>query len=75
MRFEIERCRELYRSADLGIALLPPPSARCVRAARRLYSQILDAIEAADYDVFAPARTVPTWRKVAMAARMAMPVG
>ena len=28
----------LYRSADLGIALLPPSSARCIRAARDLYS-------------------------------------
>jgi len=47
MRFEIQRCRALYRSADLGIGLLPPASARCVRAARVLYSAILDEIEAA----------------------------
>ncbi|MEZ5256522.1 MAG: squalene/phytoene synthase family protein [Ilumatobacteraceae bacterium] len=52
MRFEIDRCRELYRSADLGIDMLPASSARCIRAARTLYSGILDRIEAADYDVF-----------------------
>ncbi len=75
MHFEIDRCRELYRSADVGIDLLPPTSARCVRAARVLYSGILDRIEAADYDVFSGRATVPTWRKALVAARMYAPVG
>jgi phytoene synthase len=75
MRFEIRRCRELYRSADLGVAMLPPTSARCVRAARELYSGILERIEAADYDVFTSRATVPTWRKMLVAARMSVPVG
>ena len=75
MRFEIERCRALYRSADIGIDLLPARSAHCIRAARRLYSAILDEIEAADYDVFRTRATVPTWRKAAMAARMTIPMG
>src|SRR3712207_2701978 len=52
MRFEIERARELYRSADIGIGMLPPSSARCVRSARVLYSRILERIEAQRYDVF-----------------------
>ncbi|MBI2710648.1 MAG: phytoene/squalene synthase family protein [Actinobacteria bacterium] len=69
MRFEIERARRLYRSADLGIALLPPSSARCVRAARELYAGILDRIEADRYDVFARRVSVPGWRKAAVAAR------
>ena len=69
MCFEIERCRGLYRSADAGIALLPPRSARCVGAARVLYSEILDRIEAQGHDVFAGRATVPTWRKAAVAAR------
>ena len=72
MRFEIERCRALYRSADRGIDLLPPSSARCIRAARTLYSEILDRIEAADYDVFTTRARVPTWRKAVLAARMAV---
>jgi phytoene synthase len=63
LQFEIERARALYRSADAGIALLPPSSARCIRAARVLYSRILDAIEANDYDVFASRATVPAWQK------------
>ncbi len=70
MAFEIDRCRALYRSADLGNDLLPPTSARCIRAARTLYSQILDRIEAADYDVFTHRATVPAWRKAGLAGRM-----
>ena len=66
--FEIARCRELYRSADAGIALLPPASARCIRTARVLYAGILDRIEQAGYDVFTGRARVPTWRKLATAA-------
>jgi phytoene synthase len=64
MRFEIARCRELYASADIGVAMLPPSSARCVGTARRLYSQILERIEAAEYDVFTQRARVPMSRKV-----------
>jgi 15-cis-phytoene synthase len=52
MRFEIERTREFYRSADKGVAMLSGRSARCVSAARVLYSRILEEIEDNDYDVF-----------------------
>lgn len=72
MQFEIERCRELYRTVDVGIALLPPASARCVDAARRLYSGILDEIEAADYDVFTHRVRVPRRRKLAVAGAAAL---
>jgi phytoene synthase len=70
MRFEIARCRELYASADLGLAMLPASSARCVGAARALYSRILERIEAAHYDVFARRVRVPTAEKAAMVARL-----
>ena len=70
MRFEVERARDLYRSADLGVDLLPPSSARCIQAARTLYSEILDRIEASGYDVFTQRATVPTWRKAGLAIRM-----
>jgi phytoene synthase len=73
MRFEIDRCRALYRSADRGVPLLPPASARCIGAARTLYSEILDRIERADYDVFTTRATVPTWRKAGVAARLMLP--
>ena len=63
MAFEIRRTHEYYESADLGIPLLPPSSARCIRAARRLYSEILDRIERAGGDVFTKRARVPTARK------------
>jgi phytoene synthase len=68
MAYQIERNRTLYRFADSGIAMLPTRSARCVGAARVLYSRILDRIEAAGYDVFNGRIRVPTWRKAATAA-------
>ena len=73
MRFEIDRTRKLYRSADLGIAMLPPSSQRCVGAARDLYSGILEKIEAAGYDVFSARIRVTTARKLAMAAKLVRP--
>jgi 15-cis-phytoene synthase len=69
-RFQVERCRELYRRADRGIQFLPPESAASIRAARVLYSEILDRIEANGYDVFSGRVRVPTARKVVVAARM-----
>ena len=73
MMFEIDRCRTLYTSADVGIAMLPERSARCIRAARVLYSRILDRIEAGGYDVFARRVSVPTVAKAAVVARMVSP--
>ena len=69
MRFEIERCRELYRSADGGIPMLPGASGRCVQAARVLYARILERVEAADYDVFTHRARVSTPAKLATVAR------
>lgn len=75
MAFEIDRARVLYRSADLGIAELPESSARSIRAARILYSEILERIEANGYDVFNQRARVPFPRKLAVAASMALPAG
>jgi 15-cis-phytoene synthase len=70
MRFEIARNRELYRQADAGVPLLPASSARCVSAARTLYSRILERIEARDYDVFSGRARVPTWHKALLSTRI-----
>jgi phytoene synthase len=75
MRFEIERCRALYQSADAGIDLLPDRSARCVGAARTLYGRILDRIEAQRYDVFAERASVSTFEKVRLVAKLVRPGG
>ncbi|HVK05718.1 MAG TPA: phytoene/squalene synthase family protein [Armatimonadaceae bacterium] len=53
LRFQVERARALYRSAETGIPLLHPDGQLAVRVALRLYEAILDKIEQANYDVFA----------------------
>ncbi|HVE45174.1 MAG TPA: phytoene/squalene synthase family protein [Acidimicrobiales bacterium] len=73
MRFEIERNRAIYASADRGIAFLPPAAARCIAGARALYSGILGRIEAAEYDVFSTRVRVPTYQKLAVATRLLRP--
>ena len=75
MKYEIERCRSLYESADLGIGMLPPRSARCIRAARVLYSRILERIEAQNFDVFQQRASVPTSQKLVMVGRLLLPIG
>jgi 15-cis-phytoene synthase len=69
MEFEIGRTRDYYASADLGVGLLPASSGRCIRAARRLYAEILDRIEANRYDVFTRRARVPGWRRATVVAR------
>ncbi len=73
MRFEIARCRELYTSADIGTAMLPQVSQRCIQAARDLYSGILDKIEEVNYDVFTERVRVTTAKKLAMGLKLARP--
>ncbi len=70
MRFEIDRCRELYRSAEVGIAMLPDRSAKCVGAALTLYGRILDKIEAQNYDVFESRASVSTAEKARLVASL-----
>ena len=67
MQFEIARCRALYEGAENGLALLPTRSRRCVATALVAYREILDRIEAAEYDVFSGRISVPTSRKLRIA--------
>jgi phytoene synthase len=73
MRFELERTRTFYRSGHQGLAMLPPTSARCISGALGLYEGILGQIEDAGYDVWSSRVRVPTWKKVAVAARIVRP--
>jgi phytoene synthase len=68
MRSNIERARAYYLQADSGIPLLTDDGSRlCVRLMRRIYSGILDQIEANRYDVFTRRAYVPTRRKIIIA--------
>lgn len=69
MAFEIARTRDYFASADAGMGMLPPASARCVRAARMLQSEVLDMIERNDGDVFNERTRVPNTRKALVVAR------
>lgn len=67
LAFEAVRTRERYARAEEGWALLAPRSRPCIRIAHRLYAEILDRLEAADWDVFAVRASVPGHRKGAIA--------
>jgi phytoene synthase len=72
MRFEIARARALYASTDEAIQELPAFVRRPVKLARVLYSQILDQIEANDFDVFRKrARTTRPQKLMALARVLA----
>lgn len=72
LAFEIARARSLYDRARAGWAMLPPASARCVRAAHGLYARILDKVEDADHEVFRVRAAVPAWQKAAVVARQVL---
>ncbi|MFC0626451.1 phytoene/squalene synthase family protein [Kribbella deserti] len=65
---QIATTRAIYRRAEPGIAMLAPVSRPCVRTAYVLYSEILERIEAAEYDVFSRRASVGTRRKATVAA-------
>jgi phytoene synthase len=66
LAWEIERARGLYAQASPGIALVHPTSQDCLRTALTLYSEILDEIERADYDVFSARVHVGLARRAAV---------
>lgn len=64
MSAQVLQCKELYREANKGIALLDPQWRRAVRIASWMYESILDKIVRHEYDVFSySARTTP-WEKL-----------
>ena len=56
--------RRLVPSLVVAIALLAPQSRPCVATAFTLYSEILDRIEALDFEVFSQRASVGTGRRV-----------
>jgi len=67
MRFEIERARSFYSEGEKGVAFLEPDTRFTVLYASRIYSRILDEIEALGHDVFSErAHTTKTQKILAM---------
>ncbi|XKK60719.1 phytoene/squalene synthase family protein [Streptomyces sp. ARC32] len=60
--------RDVYRTAEPGIAMLDPRVRPCIRAAFTLYGGILDAIAEQDYSVLHRRAVVPRRRRAATAA-------
>lgn len=52
MRFEVERARSFYRSADHLIPLVAPKSRACLATMMGIYERLLDRLEESDFDVF-----------------------
>ena len=69
LAFEIARTREILRSARPGIRLLHPTSRDCIETALTLYGGILDAVEAADYQVLDRRAAVGLPTRLAVAGR------
>ncbi|MDD5042579.1 MAG: phytoene/squalene synthase family protein [Candidatus Omnitrophica bacterium] len=64
MRFQVARCRELYREAAKGIKLISCPACRFVALCMyKLYAGILDEIEKNSYRVFKGRAYVANARK------------
>lgn len=75
MSFQIDRARKIFAEAEAGVNLLDRDARWPVWSALILYRQILDGIEANDYNNFTKRAYVPKWRKFAslpMALSMAM---
>ncbi|GJP55737.1 hypothetical protein CLOM_g14669 [Closterium sp. NIES-68] len=64
MKFQIERARNYFKTAEAGVYELDSQSRWPVWASLRLYAQILDAIEANDYDNFTRRAYVSKWKKM-----------
>jgi phytoene synthase len=74
--FEVQRARQHYERARVGVLMLPASSQRCIRAAFRIYGGILEEIVRAEYDVLQQRATVPSRRRLVLAvASMMTPAG
>lgn len=65
MKFQIQRARKYYSEAERGIRSLSPNARWPVWASLMVYSQILNAIEDNDYDVFSRRAYVSGFKKLA----------
>lgn len=64
MRFQLERARDYFVQSERGIRQLCRDARWPVWASLMIYQEILDVIEANDYDVFSRRAYVPTPRKL-----------
>jgi 15-cis-phytoene synthase len=64
LEFEAARARQYYREAGPLVGMVYKPSRGSLRALIAIYSQLLDRIITANYEVLASRIRVPTWQKL-----------
>jgi phytoene synthase len=69
MRFEAERAREYYRSAERLTPALDPPGRAVFQVILGTYRGLLDEIEHRDFDVFRERVRLSRWHKAALVVR------
>ena len=69
-KFHIERARRYFESGARLFPLLDRRSRACPRTMSSVYRQLLDRIEAADYDVFSERISLSRTAKAALAAKL-----
>lgn len=69
MRFQVERARTFYESAEVLFDDLEPRGRPILRAMMRVYMGLLNQIEHRGYDVFSSRVRLPAWRKLLIAVR------
>jgi phytoene synthase len=69
MRFEAERARRFYEESQPLVGMVDRRSQASLRALMEIYSQLLDRIVAADYDVLRERIALTTWEKVKILVR------
>jgi phytoene synthase len=73
MRFQAQRARNYYQSAEQLTPLLNAPGRAVFQVILRTYRSLLDEIERRDFDVFRERVRLSPWRKAALVVR-AFPV-
>jgi phytoene synthase len=73
LRFEADRAKHYYRSAEELTGYLDPPGRAVFQVILRTYRGLLDEIERRDFDVFRERVRLSPWRKAALVLR-ALPV-
>ncbi len=68
MRYQARRARKYFASGIRLLPLLPPRSRMCTAVLQGLYTEILNRIEAANYDVFTKRISLSTLEKTQLTA-------
>lgn len=72
MTFQVERARSFYTKADELFQWLEPPGRPILKAMLRIYGGLLKEIEKRNYDVYSQRVSLPTWKKLLIAADAAI---